>query len=168
MKMRQGDAFIDHVAYGEGLYGPLHDPMFLKASTPAAADLAQWRRMATEIAKAGLPLHVHANLTGTLDAFLDQIEGVHRAHPIDGLRWTLAHVNQINASHLARMKRLNLQAAVHPWAIINGGINRSVFGPAPPTCRRCGPSRRVASCGGWAATAAARIRSCRSRRCGGR
>jgi len=128
MQVRQGDAFIDHIAYGEGLYGPLHDPMFLKASTPAAADLAQWRRMATEIAKAGLPLHVHANLTGTLDAFLDQIEGVHRAHPIDGLRWTLAHVNQINASHLARMKQLNLQAAVHPWAIINGGINRSVFG----------------------------------------
>ena len=84
--------------------------------------------MANEIAKAGLPLHVHANLTGTLDAFLDQIESVHRAQPIDGLRWTLAHVNQINASHLARMKRLNLQAAVHPWAIINGGINRSVFG----------------------------------------
>ena len=26
------------------------------------------------------------------------------------------------------MKRLNLQAAVHPWAVINGGINRSVFG----------------------------------------
>ena len=128
MKVGQGDAFIDQIAYGEGLYGPLHDPMFVKASTPAAADLAQWRRMAAEIAKAGLPLHVHANLTGTLDAFLDQIEDIHRVYPVDRLRWTLAHVNQINASHLARMKRLNLQAAVHPWAIINGGINQSVFG----------------------------------------
>ena len=48
--------------------------MFVKASTPGADDLAQWRRMATEIAKAGLPLHVHANLTATIGAFLDQIE----------------------------------------------------------------------------------------------
>ena len=128
MRVRQGNADIDHIAYGEGLYGPLHDPMFVKASAPSASDLAQWRRMATAVARAGLPLHVHANLTGTIDAFLDQIEAVDREHSINDLRWTLAHVNQLNATHLARMKRLNLQAAVHPWAIINGGINRRVFG----------------------------------------
>ena len=128
MTVRHGDAFIDHIAYGEGVYGPLHDPMFVKASNPPPGDLAQWRRMATAIAKARLPLHVHANLTATLDAFLDQIEIIDREYPVGGLRWTLAHGNQLNASHLARMKGLNLQAAVHPWAVINGGINRSVFG----------------------------------------
>jgi predicted amidohydrolase YtcJ len=128
MRVGQGDDVIDHVAFGEGLYGPLHDPMFIRASAPGAGDLAQWRRMATEIARAGLPLHVHANLTATIDAFLDQIEAIDREHPVRNLRWALAHVNQINASHLARMKRLNLQAAVHPWAVINGGINRRVFG----------------------------------------
>jgi predicted amidohydrolase YtcJ len=130
MKLFQGDSYVDHVFYGESVYGPLHDPMFIPKSDPRPEQLAQWRRIATEIAKAGLPLHVHANLTDTIDAFLDQIALVHREYPIRNLRWTLAHVNQLNASHLERMKKLGVYAAVHPWAVINGGINRRVFGEA--------------------------------------
>jgi hypothetical protein len=128
MKLFQGDAYVDQIFYGEGVYGPLHDPMFLRRSDPKPEPLAQWRRIATEIARAGLPLHVHANLTNTLDAFLDQIEQIHREYPIKNLRWTLAHVNQLNASHLKRMTKLGLYAAVHPWAVINGAINHAVFG----------------------------------------
>ncbi len=128
MKVGQGDDFLDQIAFGESVYGPLHDPMFIKASTPGADDLVQWRRMATEIAKAGLPLHVHANLNATIGAFLDQIEAIDREYPIAPKRWALAHLNQVDASHLARMKKLGLMAAVHPWAVINGGINRRVFG----------------------------------------
>ena len=130
MNVRQGNSVIDHVAYGEGVYGPLHDPMFVRASAPRPDELLQWRRLATEIARARLPLHVHANLTATIDAFLDQIEVIDKEHPIAGLRWTLAHVNQLTPVHLARMKKLGVAAAVHPWAIINGGINRGVFGAA--------------------------------------
>jgi len=130
MKLFQGDRFIDHVFYGESVYGPLHDPMFVPTTNPQPDELAQWRRIATEIAKAGLPLHVHANMTNTIDAFLTQVELVHKEHPIRNLRWTLAHVNQINASQLERMKALGMYAAVHPWAVINGGINRTVFGEA--------------------------------------
>jgi predicted amidohydrolase YtcJ len=130
MKVGQGNDVIDQIAFGESVYGPLHDPMFIKASTPGGEDLAQWRRMATEIARAGLPLHVHANLTATIGAFLDQIEAVNRERPVAPLGWALAHLNQVDASHLARMKKLGLMAAVHPWAVINGGINRRVFGDA--------------------------------------
>jgi predicted amidohydrolase YtcJ len=124
------DPFVDYTAYGETVYGPLHDPMFVRASNPQSADLAQWRRVATEVAKARLPLHVHANLTNTISAFLDQIELIDREYPIQELRWTLAHVNQIDATHLARMKKLGMSAAVHPWAVINGLINQNVFGRA--------------------------------------
>jgi len=122
--------FVDDVAYGETVYGPLHDPMFVRASDPQPAQLAEWRRVATEVAKARLPLHVHANLTATISAFLDQIELINREYPIKDLRWTLAHLNQVDANHLARMKALGISAAVHPWAVINGGINRTVFGTA--------------------------------------
>jgi predicted amidohydrolase YtcJ len=128
MKLFDGDSLINTVAYGETVYGPLHDPMFVPTSHPQAAQLAQWRRVAEAVAAAGLTLHVHANLAPTIGAFLDQIELVDREHPIGNLRWTLAHVNQIQPSHLARMKRLGMFAAVHPWAVINGGINRDVFG----------------------------------------
>jgi predicted amidohydrolase YtcJ len=130
MKLFQGDAFIDSIFYGESVFGPLHDPMFIPKSDPKPDQLATWRRIATEIAKAHLPLHVHANLTNTLDAFLDQIEQINKEYPIRNLRWTLAHVNQLNASHLERMKKLGMYAAVHPWAVINGGINQAVFGDA--------------------------------------
>jgi predicted amidohydrolase YtcJ len=126
----RGDQYIDHVAYGESVYGPLHDPMFVPKSNPAPAALAEWRRIATGVAQARRQLHVHANLTDTIDAFLDQIDLIRKEHPITDLRWTLAHVNQINATHLARMKAMNVYAAVHPWTIINGGINLGVFGDA--------------------------------------
>src|SRR4029079_15058572 len=130
MKLFQGDSYFDQIFYGESVFGPLHDPMFIVKSDPKPEQLAQWRRIATEIAKAGLPLHVHANLTDTIDGCLDQIEQIHKEYPIKNLRWTLAHVNQINASQLERMKKLGMYAAVHPWAVINGGINREVFGDA--------------------------------------
>jgi predicted amidohydrolase YtcJ len=124
------DHYIDHVAYGESVYGPLHDPMFVAKSDPSPAALAEWRRIATGVAQARRQLHVHANLTDTIGAFLDQIDLIRKEHAIGDLRWTLAHVNQINATHLARMKDMGVHAAVHPWAIINGGINLTVFGDA--------------------------------------
>ena len=128
MKLFQGDNYIDDVVFGESVYTPLHDRMFATDSDPRPEQLAQWRRLAAEIAKAGLPLHVHAELRDTIDAFLDQIEAVNKEHPIRNLRWALAHVNQINASQLARMQKLGMYAAVHPWAVINGGIMHEGFG----------------------------------------
>jgi len=128
MKLFQGDSYIDNIFFGESVYQPLHDPMFGLKSDPRPDQLEQWRRMAMEIAKAGLPLHVHAELHNTIDAFLDQIEAVNREHPIKNLRWTLVHLNQINAPQLERMKNLGMYAAVHPWAVINGGIMHEGFG----------------------------------------
>jgi predicted amidohydrolase YtcJ len=128
MKLFQGNNMIDQIFFGESVYGPLHDPMFLTKSEPKPDQLVQWRRIATEIAKAHLPLHVHAELEGTIDAFLDQIEAINKEYPIKNLRWVLAHVNRINASHLARMRELGMYAAVNPWSVINGGINQRIFG----------------------------------------
>jgi predicted amidohydrolase YtcJ len=81
--------------------------------------LTEWRRIAREIAKARLPLHVHAELEDTIDAFLDQIETINKEYPVMNLRWVFAHVNRINAAQLARMKELGMYAAVNPWAVIN-------------------------------------------------
>jgi predicted amidohydrolase YtcJ len=128
LKLFQGDTYIDDIAFGESVYSPLHDPMFMIKSDPRPDQLEQWRRIATEIAKAGLPLHVHAELHDTIDAFLGQIEAINREYPIRNLRWVLAHVNQINAAQLERMKKLGMYAAVHPWAVINGAIMQEGFG----------------------------------------
>ena len=128
MKLFQGDEYIDNVVFGESVYTPLHDRMFAVKSDPRPEQLELWRRMAMEIARAGLPLHVHAELRDTIDAFLDQIEAVNKEIPIRNLRWALAHVNQINGSQIERMKKLGMYAAVHPWAVINGAIMHEGFG----------------------------------------
>ena len=128
MKLFQGDSSVDHVAFGENFGSGLGDPMFRHRAETKPEDLAQWRRIVTEVAKAGLPLHVHTNFGETIDAFLDQIEAVNKEYPIRNLRWVLAHFNQPNAAQLERMKRLGMYAAVHPWAVINGAINLRHFG----------------------------------------
>jgi predicted amidohydrolase YtcJ len=128
MKLFQGDDYIDDIFFGESVYTPLHDPMFATQSNPSPEQLAQWRRMAMAIAAAHLPLHVHAELHNTIDAFLDQIEAVNKEHPIKNLRWVFVHVNQINAAQLDRMKELGMYAGVNPWAVINGGIMHEEFG----------------------------------------
>jgi predicted amidohydrolase YtcJ len=128
IKLFQGDSYIDDIFFGESVYTPLHDPMFALKSNPQPDQLAQWRRMALAIAKAGLPLHVHAELHDTINAFLDQIESINKEHPIKNLRWTLAHINQIDGPQIERMKKLGMYAAVHPWAVINGQIMHEGFG----------------------------------------
>jgi predicted amidohydrolase YtcJ len=102
--------------------------MFALKSSPRPDQLEQWRRMGMGIAAAGLPLHVHAELHDTIDAFLDQIEAINKEHPIKNLRWVLAHINQINEAQIERMKKLGMYAAVHPWAVINGAIMHDGFG----------------------------------------
>lgn len=122
MKVFEGDSYVNHIAFGEN-FGALSDPMFRHRAGTSVEDVAQWRRIVTEVAKARLPLHVHTNFEETIDTFLDQIEAVNKEYPIRSLRWVLAHFNQPNATQLERMKRLGLYAAVHPWAVINGAIN---------------------------------------------
>jgi predicted amidohydrolase YtcJ len=129
MKLFQGDQWVDHVAFGEN-FGGLSDPMFRRRPPAGETQVADFRSILMEVARAGLPVHVHTNFTDTVDLFLDQIEAVNRDYPVRNLRWVLAHLNQPTAAQLERMKRLGLYAAVHPWAVINGGINVRQFGDA--------------------------------------
>jgi len=120
--------WVDLTAYGETVYRPLHDSMLATSTSPTVEDLHQWRRIATEVARAGLPLHVHATVENTITTFLDQIEQINLEYPIRNLRWALAHVDQINASHLERMKKLGMYLAVHTRPIVMGGIYKRVHG----------------------------------------
>lgn len=128
LKPFQWGNWVDMTAYGETVYRPLHDSMLAQTTNPSAEDLHQWRRIATEIARAGLPLHVHATVENTITTFLDQVELVNREFPIRNLRWALAHVDQVNASHLQRMKNLGMYLAVHTRPTVMGGIYMRAHG----------------------------------------
>jgi predicted amidohydrolase YtcJ len=128
LKPFQGDNWVDLTAYGESVYRPLHDSMLAPTTNPTPEELFQWRRVATEVARAGLPLHVHATIEGTITGFLDQIELINQEFPIRNLRWALAHVDQVNASHLERMKALGMYLAVHTRPTVMGQIYNRAHG----------------------------------------
>ena len=128
LKVFQGDDMVDRVQYGEGVYQPLHDSPYDVDPAPTAGEFRQWRRIVTELAKAGLPLQVHAHFPDTLDGFLEQLERLDAEYPIRNLRWTFAHGNQLNRQHLDRMKALGLYAAIHPWMVTNGAVLHDLYG----------------------------------------
>ena len=128
LKPFQGGNWVDLTAYGETVYRPLHDSMLAPTTNPTEEELYQWRRIATEIARAGLPLHVHATIENTITTFLDQIELINREYPVRNLRWALAHVDQVNASHLERMKNLGMYLAVHTRPTVMGEIYNRAHG----------------------------------------
>jgi len=128
MKLFRGDNWVDHIAYGEGLYGPAGDSMVAPKGTQPQEAFEQWGRIAREVAKAGMPLHAHTTLEHTFNGFLDQIEKINKEFPVRNLRWTLIHDEQATAAHLERMKNLGLYAAIQPRATIMGGIYQRQHG----------------------------------------
>ena len=81
MKLFQGDNWVDHIAYGEGLYGPAGDSMVAPKGTQPQEAFEQWGRIAREVARAGMPLHSHTTLDHTFNGFLDQIEKINGSSP---------------------------------------------------------------------------------------
>ena len=93
MKLFQGDNYIDHIVYGESVYGPLHDPMFMRevrSEARAARAVAPHR----DRDRQGRPAAARAREPDATrsTAFLDQIEAINKEYPIKNLRWVLAHV----------------------------------------------------------------------------
>ncbi len=126
--MFQGNGFFDVYTYGEHLYQPVGDNMVAVKATATPADFAQWGRLAREVAKAGMAVNQHATLVGSIDGFLDQIEQINKEYPIKNLRWSLIHLDQLNATQIERMKKLGMYAGVQPRSTIMGGIFHRVHG----------------------------------------
>jgi len=127
-KMFQGNMFFDVYTYGEHLYQPVGDNMVALKATATPADFAQWGRIAREVAKAGMAVNQHATLVGSIDGFLDQIEQINKDYPIKNLRWSLIHLDQLNATQIERMKKLGMYAGVQPRSTIMGAIFHRVHG----------------------------------------
>jgi predicted amidohydrolase YtcJ len=128
LKLFQGDDFINHTVYGEQVYGPVNDNMLEVKPNQKPDDWAQLRRVLREIAMARLPLHAHTTLAASIDGFLDQIESVNEEIPVRNLRWQLIHLDQIDATHIDRMKKLGMYLAVHTRPTILGGIFNHIHG----------------------------------------
>jgi predicted amidohydrolase YtcJ len=127
IKLFQGDDYVDHTIYGEH-FGPPDDNMLDVKTSASPEDMVQWGRIAREVAKAGLPIQVHATLEGTIDGFLDQIEQINKEYPVRNLRWSLIHLDQVNQGQVERMKKLGLYAAVHTRPTVTGQLFHDIHG----------------------------------------
>jgi predicted amidohydrolase YtcJ len=126
IKLFQGDNYIDDVMYGESI--AFSDNMLQPHTSYTQEQLSTWRTLATAVARAGLPLQQHATISETFPAFLDQIELINKAHPIRNLRWAFAHMDQVSAGDLERMKTLGMYAAVRAIPPVMGAIFNRAHG----------------------------------------
>ena len=127
-KSFQGSNYLMTTVYGEQVYGPVNDNMLDVKPSQKPEDWAQLGRVLREIAKARLPLHVHATLQASIDGFLNTIEEVNKEYPIRTLRWQLIHLDQITQLQIDRMKKLGMYAAVHARPTILGEVFHEIHG----------------------------------------
>jgi len=128
MRPFQGDDYLDNVGYGETVYFPLHDNLLNAAAKPTPEAMVHWRRIAQAVADAGMALNVHAQLRGSIEAFLTEIEAINKVKPIRGLRWAFSHVDQLEPQDMARMRRLGMYAQIHSRPTIQGKLMMKVHG----------------------------------------
>ena len=128
MKPFQGDDRFEQVGYGETVFFPLHDNLLAAAAKPSAEGMAQWRRIAQAVADQGMALCVHAQLRGSIEAFLTEIEAINKVRPVKGLRWSFAHADQLEAKDLDRLRRLGMAVQIHSRPTIQGSLMRKVHG----------------------------------------
>ncbi|HWF38471.1 MAG TPA: amidohydrolase [Candidatus Acidoferrales bacterium] len=126
IKLFQGDDYIDDVMYGETI--AYSDNMLQPHTSYTAEQMSNWRAMATEVARRGMPLQQHATISETFPAFLDQIEIINKEYPIRNLRWAFAHMDQVSANDLERMKKLGMWAAVRAIPPVMGAIFNRAHG----------------------------------------
>ncbi len=128
MKPFQGDDYLDNVGYGETVYFPLHDNLLAAVAKPTPEAMVHWRRIAQAVADAGMAINIHAQLRGSIEAFLTEIEAINKVKPIRGLRWTFSHVDQLEPQDIERMRRLGMYAQIHSRPTIQGMLMAKVHG----------------------------------------
>ena len=126
IKLFQGDDYIDDVIYGESI--GISDNMLAPHTSYTLQQMEEWRTLATEVAKRGMPMQQHATISETFPAFLDQIEIINKDYPIRNLRWAFAHMDQVSQNDLDRMKKLGMWAAVRGIDPVMGAIFNRVHG----------------------------------------
>jgi predicted amidohydrolase YtcJ len=124
----QGDDYFGNVGWGEVAYVPLYTQLLRPATAPRPQDIAEFKRLIEALAERGIYFNSHVEMEPVIDAMLNVYEEVNKTHPIKGLRWSFAHLDQVTEAQLARMKRLGMMAQLHSRPVIQGALMHKVHG----------------------------------------
>jgi predicted amidohydrolase YtcJ len=125
----QGDDYFGNVGWGEVAYVPLYTQLLRPTTAaPKPQDIADFKRLIEALAERGIYFNSHVEMEPVIDAMLDVYEQVNKTHPIRGLHWSFAHLDQVTEAQLARMKRLGMMAQIHSRPLIQGALMHKVHG----------------------------------------
>jgi predicted amidohydrolase YtcJ len=107
-----GDEFVKTAGVGEHIVD-----WPLEGAVPLGEDYYQSVRL---LAQRGWQLMEHSFNESNHAARADVWERVNREFPITGLRWSIDHVNTIEAKTIARLKALGVGVRAHGWRFLAG------------------------------------------------
>ena len=119
LKYFDGDAWIDHVNWGERFVN-ITDNVYDTKPTGTPEQWNEWGRYAKAVAQAGIPVMIHTTMEWTIEEQLKQVEAFAKEVPVRGKRWTFMHMEQVTQNQLDRMKALGMWIAIHPRGVISG------------------------------------------------
>ncbi len=128
LKTFQGNAYHDHVGWGETAFSPVTTQLLRSGGNTKPEDIAQMRRVAEALASRGIYFNSHVEMEPVIDAFLDTYESIAKTNPIKGLRWSFSHLDQVTPAQIERMKQLGMSAQIHSRPLIQGALMHKVHG----------------------------------------
>jgi predicted amidohydrolase YtcJ len=114
-----GDAWLDHVNWGERFVNATDNVYDTKPTVPAET-WNEWGKMAKGVAQAGISVMIHTTMEWTIEEQLKQVEAFAKEVPVRPLRWTFMHMEQVTPNQLERMRNLGMYVAIHPRGVISG------------------------------------------------
>jgi len=130
LRYHDGDAWQDHVNWGENFAGGGGDNLYLATQQPVSQEAWDlFGRFAREVAKSGIQALLHTQTEVAIEGKLQQLEKLQREGvSVRPLRWAFMHMEGVTPAQIERMKALNLYIAVHPREMVTGGLLRRVYG----------------------------------------